>query len=71
MFVGHALDKPADCYKMWDLEKSAFCETRDIVWLKRMCFAKKVPQPEVADELVQIDVNTKEDKKHTRCRCNQ
>jgi hypothetical protein len=47
MFVGYALNHEGDCYRMWDPITSRVHVTRDIVWLKRMFFARP---PELGDD---------------------
>jgi hypothetical protein len=42
MFVGYAADHSADCYRMWDPLTSRLHVSRDVVWLRRMFFTKKV-----------------------------
>jgi len=40
MFVGYALDHAGDCYCMWDPATKQVHETRDVIWLKCMYYAK-------------------------------
>lgn len=40
MFVGYALNHAGDCYRMWDPATRRVHETRDVIWLNRMYYAK-------------------------------
>jgi hypothetical protein len=42
MFVGYCLDHGGDTYLMWDPDTYDFHESRDVIWLRRMFFTKKV-----------------------------
>ena len=38
MFVGYAKDHAGDVYRMWDPTTNRVHVTRDVIWLKRMCW---------------------------------
>jgi hypothetical protein len=48
MFVGYAKDHEGDCVQMWDPKTKRMHVTRDIIWLRRMFYTTKVPEPEIA-----------------------
>ena len=51
MFVGYATDHAGDCYRMWDPTTGRVHLTRDIRWLKRMFFTKKLTRNDTVDDL--------------------
>jgi hypothetical protein len=40
VMVGCPADHTSDCYRMWNPITNRIHETRDVIWLKRMCFTK-------------------------------
>jgi hypothetical protein len=52
MMVGYALNHAGDTYRMWDKNTSQVHKTRDVIWLKRMYFEKKVEDPDLVIEPV-------------------
>lgn len=60
MFVGYATDHAGDVYCMWDPNTDCVHESRDVTWLKRMFFKKKLTKLEIMKNLVQICVESTE-----------
>jgi hypothetical protein len=44
MMTGYALDHEGDCYRMWDPKTNGIHETRDVIWLRRMYYARDIGQ---------------------------
>ena len=44
MFVGYQDNHPGDCYRMWYPTTNKILITRDLIWLHRMYFKKRVPK---------------------------
>ena len=44
MMIGYAQDHPGDTYLMWSPSTGRVKTTRDVIWLKRLYFNKKVPE---------------------------
>ena len=59
MMVGYALNHAGDTYWMWDKNTSRVHKTRDVIWLKRMYFEKKVEDPDLVIEPVIDDGGSK------------
>ena len=55
VFVGHALNHPGDCCRMWNKNTRRTHETRDVIWLKRMYFEKNEADKNVA--IGPLDIN--------------
>jgi hypothetical protein len=47
MFIGYALDHPEDTYRMWNPETGGVHQTRDVIWMKRMFYEKKIRSNEI------------------------
>ena len=47
MYCGPALNHPVDCHRMWDPKTDRLRETRDVIWLHRMFYAKPVNDKEL------------------------
>ena len=66
MLVGYAPDHAGDCYRMWNPKTDGVHVTRDIIWLRRMFFAKDTVTPnispnnriELIDEGVEVELDT-------------
>jgi len=55
MFVGYALNHAGDCYCMWDPVTKRVHETRDVIWLKHMYYAKPTTGTEFIAMPIVID----------------
>jgi hypothetical protein len=54
--VGYSTDHTSDCYKMWDPVTGGVHKTRDIIWLKRMCFPKVSLDPPADGDDIQVTI---------------
>ena len=54
IYMGPALDHSGDTYRMWSPKTGRVHQTRDVTWLNRMYYEKKVPTTD--DIVVSIDI---------------
>ena len=47
MLVGYAEQHAGDCHGMWDPKTKQVHATRDVIWLRRMCFPRKTGVPTI------------------------
>ena len=60
MFVGYS-ERESDTYRMWNPETNSVCNTRDVIWLKRMFYQQPQGHFVIEEEPIEPDHNPIDD----------
>ena len=55
MFVGYANNHEGDCYRMYNPSTGKICETRDVIWLRRMFYERQDAEDTTQEPVVYLE----------------
>ena len=50
MMIGYALEHPGDTYRMWNPDTNGVHQSRNVIWMKRMYYQKKILSNEITTD---------------------